>query len=319
VTDGRLDPPGGWDAGDAGGGYRYAIRVGLADVRGITDDEVASLLEGRPFTCLEDVRRRAALSRPTAEHLARSGGFDHVCGVGRLVQGRASSAGGRGAQPYRLTRRDVLLAVEELWGSSRSKQPAPASQQTSLDLDAEHVPMLPEQTEADVVRDELQVLQLDVTRHVLDFYAPLLEELGVVESNQLHDQPDTKRVRVAGVKVAVQSPPVKSGQRVLFLSLDDRTSTSQVTYFERVLDDCAWTILHAWLLVAEGRVRKRGAKGVTVTGDRVWDLSRLWRAWQEGWLPDALQEKGTPSAHQQHDRTSRPPGLHAAEFGRGSR
>ena len=67
----------------------------------------------------------------------------------------------------------------------------------------------------------------------------------------------------AGVKVAVQSPAQRSGQRVLFLSLDDRTGQTQTTYFERNLPDAAWTVLHAWLLVAEGRVTRRGRRGAT--------------------------------------------------------
>ena len=38
----------------------------------------------------------------------------------------------------------------------------------------------------------------------------------------------------------------------------DRNGTTQTTYFERNLDDCAWTVLHAWLLlVAEGRLARR--------------------------------------------------------------
>ncbi|MBW3657236.1 MAG: hypothetical protein KY457_01260, partial [Actinobacteria bacterium] len=128
--------------------------------------------------------------------------------------------------------------------------------------------------------------------------------------------PVQKVVRVAGVKVALQSPQQRSGQRVLFLSLDDRTGTTQATFFERSLGDNAWTVLHAWLLVVEGRVSRRGDMGATVSGTRAWDLSRLWRAWQEGWLPDALAERGTPAPHQR--TTTRPAGLRAAEFGRGS-
>jgi error-prone DNA polymerase len=128
---------------------------------------------------------------------------------------------------------------------------------------------------------------------------------------------DRERVRVAGVKVAVQSPAQRSGQRVLFLSLDDRTGSTQTTYFERSLPDCAWTVRHAWLLVAEGRVSRRGGQAATVTGTRAWDLSRLWRAWQEGWLARALAERGTPAPHER--QAVRPAGLQASEFGRGSR
>jgi error-prone DNA polymerase len=307
-TSARPVPPSGFDAGDAGGGYRYGVRVGLQDVKGITDDEIASLLEGRPFTSLEEVRARARLSRPTAEQLARAGAFDHLAGLGR-----------RGGPS---TRRALQLAVAERWAraaATRRRQPDAArrAEQTALDLHADHEPRLPEQTDAERVRAELAATGLDVSRHVLSFYEPLLETLGVVRAGELGSLPVQKVVRVAGVKVAVQSPQQRSGQRVLFLSLDDRTGTTQATFFSSSLADCAWTVLHAWLLVVEGRVSRRGRLGATVNGTRAWDLSRLWRAWQEGWLPDALAERGTPAPHERH--VARPEGLRAASWGRGAR
>ena len=169
------------------------------------------------------------------------------------------------------------------------------------------------------------MLGLDVSRHVVSFYEPLLDALGVVRAADLFDLPTQRLVRVAGVKVAVQSPAQRSGSRVLFLSLDDRTGSTQVTYFSSTLEDCAWTVMHAWLLVAEGRVSRRGTggrgrrrgRGVTVTGTRAWDLSRLWRAWQEGWLSDALAERGTPAPHER--TVTRPEGLQASHWDRGSR
>jgi error-prone DNA polymerase len=295
-------PPSGYDAGEAGGGYRHAIRVGLQDVRGITDPEVDALLAGRPFTSLQDLRARGGLARPTAQALAEVGALDQVAGIGR--RGGPSS---RGA---------CRLAVEELWRDRRGRA-AEAGHQPAFDLHADHEPDLPPDADAARVRAELAATGMDVSRHVLSFYEPLLEALGVTRSCDLPRAPVQSVVRVAGVKVAVQSPAQRSGQRVLFLSLDDRTGQTQTTYFERNLDDCAWTVLHAWLLVAEGRVSRRGRMGATVTGTRAWDLSRLWRAWQEGWLDAALEERGTPAPHER--AVSKPRGIEAAEFGRGSR
>ena len=293
-------PPGGRDAGDAGNGYRYAIRLGLQDVRGITDAEIDRLLDRRPFPFLDDLRARAGLSRPTAERLAELGAMDVIGGLGR-----------RDGPTHR---RQLKLAVEELWKRARAEQRV---EQTALDLHADHTPQLPAPSEADQVRAELAATGMDVTRHVLSFYEPLLEVLGVTRAIDLPAERDWATVRVAGVKVAIQSPPQRSGQRVIFLSLDDRTGTTQTTYFERTLEDNAWTLLHGWLLVAEGRVRRRGRQGATINGVRVWDLSRLWRAWQEGWLPDALNERGTPPPHER--AITRPAGLQASQFGRGSR
>jgi error-prone DNA polymerase len=304
----RPTTPTGWDAGDAGDGYRYGVRVGLQDVQGITDDEVEGLLTGRPYTSLSDVRDRGGLSRPTAVALTDVGALDQVAGVGR----RGGPSG----------RRALRLGVEELWRDRRGRRAGGTgrshAEQAALDLHADHVPQLPEDRDSDRVRAELASTGMDLSRHVASFYEPLFEVLGVTRACDLSTVPSQTRVRVAGVKVAVQSPSQRSGQRVLFLSLDDRTGQSQTTYFERHLDDCAWTVLHAWLLVAEGRLTRRGRMGATVTGTRAWDLSRLWRAWQEGWLDAALEERGTPAPHERLG-TSRPAGLQAAEFGRGSR
>jgi error-prone DNA polymerase len=333
----RPVPPSGVDAGEAGHGYRYAVRIGLKDVAGSTEVELAALTSGRPFTSLEDLRARGGLSRPTATALVDAGALDALAGVGR----RGGPSG----------RRALTLAVEELWrdrggrrrgggasrgrGADRTIRGAQGSgaaaagvgaasgaavrgEQTAMDLHADHTPVLPEDRDADRVRAELAATGMDVSRHVISFYEPLLEVLGVTRACDLATRTTQSSVRVAGVKVAVQSPAQRSGQRVLFLSLDDRTGQTQTTYFERSLDDCAWTVLHAWLLVAEGRVSRRGNLGATVTGTRAWDLSRLWRAWQEGWLDAALAERGTPAPH---ERTGapRPRGLSVSEFGRGAR
>ncbi len=311
VGEERPLPPTGRDAGDAGGGYRYGVRMGLRDVRGCTDAELASLVEHRPFTSLEDLRARSELSRPTALALVDAGALDQLAGVGR--RGGPSS------------RRALILGVEELWRDRGTRRRTPAgriagrpAEQSTLDLHADHELALPEDSAAARVRAELASTGLDVSRHVVSFYEPLFGVLGVTRACDLPTVADQRRVRIAGVKVAIQSPAQRSGQRVLFLSLDDRTGTTQTTYFERTLDDCAWTVLHAWLLVTEGRVTRRGRRGAIVTGLRAWDLSRLWRAWQEGWLDEALEERGTPAPHERLGG-SRPVGLQASQFGRGSR
>ncbi len=88
---------------------------------------------------------------------------------------------------------------------------------------------------------------------------------------------------------------MRSGQRVIFLSLDDGTGVGDATFFESVHERCAWTVFHTWLLVVEGVVHRTGRRGVSLTADRAWDLRRLMVAWQEGWLDEALREDLRPS------------------------
>lgn len=264
-------PSAGTDLGAAPDGTRWAVRIGLQDVKGMSDTERERLIAGRPYASLADVRRRAGISRPTAEMLCKAGAFDR----------------------WSTNRRATMLTVEELW---RGRGRASGADQPSFDLHADHVPQLPAPTGADAVRDELEALGLDWSEHVVSFYEPIFEPLGVVRARDLVDRVDGERVRVAGVRVALQSPPVRSGQRVLFLSLDDGTGTSQSNFFASVLDRTAWTVLNAWLVVVEGRVRRQGRRGVTLVAERAWDLTVLWRAWRQGRLAEALDRDGPPLA-----------------------
>ncbi|MGH3744471.1 MAG: DNA polymerase III subunit alpha, partial [Mycobacteriales bacterium] len=51
----------------------YGIRLGLGDVQGITEAEVARIVAGRPYRTLSDLWFRASPSRPVAERLVLAG------------------------------------------------------------------------------------------------------------------------------------------------------------------------------------------------------------------------------------------------------
>jgi error-prone DNA polymerase len=308
-------PPTGRDAGSrpsAGPATRWALRLGLDGIAELGAVERELLLERRPFDSLADLRARSGLARPAALALCDAGALDVLAQVG--------CGGPR-------DRRALRLMVEEAW-SGRIRRPAHAgrpgspAQQTSLALElVDAPPDLPQESAAARVRGELAATGVELTSHIVAFYAPLLDHLGVTGAHALRAAPTGARVRIAGVRVALQSPPQRSGQRVLFLTLDDRTGQVQVTFFARTLPDCAWVVRNAWLVLAEGVVARRGQRGATLVGRRAWDLVRLWRAWQEGTLDAALTERGTPAPHERHagGTPGDPAGLAASEWGRGSR
>ncbi|CAN5228341.1 DNA polymerase III subunit alpha [soil metagenome] len=288
----RVVPPAGFDLGvppsteherwhtdaslqSTAGGWRFGVRLGLQDVAGIDDGMIDSLLAERPFTGVADLRRRSRLSAPVAEALAHAGALDDLGGV---------TAGSR-------SRRDVLLEVGERWSGLSRFRCRDLAQPEQLELLAsDDRPGLSEYRPSERVRAELEVLGLEASTHVIRFYDDLLDLLGVTRTVDLLGCPGGGRLRVAGVKVATQTPPVKSGQRIIFLSLDDATGVSDATFFESVHDRCAWTVFHTWLLVVEGTVRRTGRRGVSINAESVWDLRRLMRAWREGWLDEAMEE-----------------------------
>jgi error-prone DNA polymerase len=101
---------------------------------------------------------------------------------------------------------------------------------------------------------------------------------------------------VLGVKVASQTPAIKSGQRIIFLTLDDATGPVEVVVFESVQPKVARTVFHSYVLAVVGTVRRTGVKGVSVIAEDVWDLVVLHRARLAGRLSEALAHEGPPVA-----------------------
>jgi error-prone DNA polymerase len=123
---------------------------------------------------------------------------------------------------------------------------------------------------------------MDVSRHVLTFYDALLDRLGVVRARDLPRLRAGQDVLVAGVKVATQTPAVRSGQRVIFATLDDSTGPVDLAFFESVQDRCAATVFGSWLLVVRGRLRRPEERAVSLTGFDCWDLAGLYETWRQG-------------------------------------
>ncbi|MGH3979851.1 MAG: OB-fold nucleic acid binding domain-containing protein, partial [Pseudonocardiaceae bacterium] len=140
---------------------------------------------------------------------------------------------------------------------------------------------LPEMSGAERVRAELEVLGLDVSSHVVDFYAPMLRELGITWSRDLLTRRRNRSgLLVAGVKVATQTPPIRSGRRVVFLTLDDGTGPVDATFFEDAQGPYAATLFHSWLLVVRGDLRRTGPRGVSLRATGCWELPTLHAIWQ---------------------------------------
>ncbi len=157
------------------------------------------------------------------------------------------------------------------------------SVQLALDLGdtAEEASGLPEMNDSERVRAELEILGLDVSRHVVDFYVPLLEELGATRSRDLLRRRSRSELLVGGVKVATQTPPIRSGRRVIFVTLDDATGPVDATFFEDAQGPYAATVFHSWLLVVRGVLRRTGPRGVSLRATGCWELPTLHRIWTE--------------------------------------
>jgi error-prone DNA polymerase len=314
---------------------RYGIRLSLADVKGITDDEVARIVAGQPYRSLADFWNRANVSRPVVERLVLAGGFDSVYGF----EVRDSEGGRPARRRQSVTRRDLLLQIGELDRWSRSGAKAAGTGQLGLDLFGHEAGQdeagqdeagqdeagqddagagdlglfevagegagapefvssgLPEFTDAERVRAELEVLGLDASRHVVEFYRPFLAALGAVPAGELLGCRSGAEVLVGGVKVATQTPPIRSGRRVVFVTLDDGTGCADSTFFEDVQGPYAATVFHSWLLVVRGVMRRTGPRGVSMRATGAWELPALHEAWETGGLAAVAELMAAPGQY----------------------
>jgi error-prone DNA polymerase len=240
-----------------------AIRISLKDLSGITDSEIDSIISARPFIDLPDFVDRSGSSKPTTEALLMVGAFDS------LYEGK-------------LNRRDLLLHLNDLYRWSRSSQKKSiASSQLTFNLTP---PLektgLPDLRRNELVENEIAYLNMDVSHHMIEFYSEFLNSIGAVRSDQLRQHRSKSEVLVAGVKVALQTPPIRSGKRVMFLTLDDGYGCNDSTFFEDAQNSYAKVLRSSSLLLVRGVIRRTGPRGLSLQATGAWDLFNAYTQWR---------------------------------------
>jgi error-prone DNA polymerase len=235
-----------------------AIRIALSTVAGISDTEVQSIIAGRPYIDLNDFVRRSGSSTPTTESMILTGAFDSL--------------------HIDVNRRDLLLHFSDL-----QKSPGTAVSGAQMNLGFEPPALissgLPAMTAAESVKYEVDRLGIDMSRHMIEFYGEFLNSIGAVRSSDLLKQRSQSSVLVAGIKVAMQTPPVRSGKRVIFLTLDDGYGLSDSAFFTDVQSEYANVLYSTSLLLVRGITRRTGAKGISIRATGAWDLRAAYESW----------------------------------------
>lgn len=232
----------------------WGVRLALSTVKGISEHETARLAAAQPYTSLQDLWQRARPSLPLAQRLIRIGALNELAG--------------------NLTRRDLLLQATELHRQFRAR----AATDGQLPLGGELVTAgpsgLPEMTSRDKLSAELDVLSIDVTHHLMEHHHRLLRELGATDAAHLRALHPGQKVLVAGVRASTQTPPIPSGKRIIFVTLEDGSGLVDLAFFEDSHEACAHTVFHSGLLLVRGTVEARGPRR-TVVGEMVWDLDEV--------------------------------------------
>jgi error-prone DNA polymerase len=215
---------------------RFALRLGLRQVKGLQQEEMARLVarRGGGYRDLADVRRRAGVSAAALDRLARGDAF------GSLALGR------RGAiwRAIGLDRTGHELDLPPLfaWAEGRT---APAEPDVAL----------PPMTLGQNVAEDYASLRLTLRRHPLALLRPWLER-RVIRAERLAEIDDGRRVEVAGLVLVRQRPGTASG--VIFITIEDETGVANLVVWPAVFERFRRVVLGAQLMVVRGKVQKEG-------------------------------------------------------------
>ncbi|MFE2824097.1 DNA polymerase III subunit alpha [Streptomyces sp. NPDC059271] len=275
----------------SGAAGRWGVRLALSDVHGISEAEGARIADGRPYASLLDFWERARPSRPLAQRLAQVGALD----------------------AFGANRRDLQLHLAELQRGARGVRGG----QLPLSGGRDTAPAgLPDLSSAERLSAELGVLSMDASRNLMDDHRSFLSELGVVTARRLRSARHGETVLVAGAKAATQTPPIRSGKRVIFSTLDDGTGLVDLAFFDDSHDACAHTVFHSWLLLVRGVVQRRGPRSLSVVGAAAWNLAELAELRAEGGLDVVAARLAEPAPRAPDGREepgeSRQPGASGA-------
>ncbi|MEN9736747.1 MAG: hypothetical protein RL129_1458, partial [Actinomycetota bacterium] len=247
---------------------KKAIRIALSVVEGISNTEIKSIIKARPYTDLADFVYRSGASAPTTEALVLIGGFDELYKK----------------QDPNFDRRNLRIHLSELQRFTGKKI---SSSQLALDITPVELPSygFAKMSEREKLNKELELTGIDLSKHLLQEYAEFLTAIGAVRSCDVIKQKAGQSVLVAGVKVALQTPPVRSGKRVMFLTIEDGFGCNDLTFFEDAQEKSAYLIRNHSLILARGILRRTGERGVSLRAEAAWSLIDEFNKWRQKQTP----------------------------------
>ncbi len=228
------------------------IRIGLAQVKGISQRALSSILRARaqrPFVSLRDFYFRTQVNDSETERLI-------LCGaLGSLGRTRPQLL-----WELRLLSKDIRKSFagamgDELFGP----EPAPAPDPPGT------VPPLPEYPVEERIRLEQETLDLSVSDHPLRMFSSELAERDLARSDQLPAKVG-RNVTVAGWLVTMRRAVTKDRQYMKFLTLEDRFGTMEVILFPQTYRRFGHLIRSYGPYLVRGRV-EQNHRAIGITAD----------------------------------------------------
>ena len=228
------------------------IRFGMAAVKGVGTGAVEEILRARedgPFVSVTDFARRVStrsVNRKAWESLVRAGAFDAFG-----------------------DRSDLLYNLDTILAYASKLQREKATNQADLFGGLSDVVEIPEvtldaapqkHTEKERLQWERELLGLYLSAHPLDAYNSFFEE-QTVSLASLKPEHDKKAVTVGGVISTVRQIVTKSGSKMAFVGLEDKSGEGEVVIFPNLYEEVSDKLVQDEVVKIDGKISSTDRQG----------------------------------------------------------
>jgi len=229
------------------------IRFGMAAVKGVGVGAVEEILRAREdgkFTSVEDFAKRVSTSKfnkKAWESLIKSGGFDSLGDRSDLlfnlenIQAFASKL-----------QKDALSGQTDLFGGLADNTDIQPTMSLSL-APVKH-------TDRERLTWERELLGLYISAHPLDNYDAYFSEQTIPLSS-LTPEIDNKKVTVGGIITTVRTIITKSGAKMAFVGIEDKTGETEVIVFPDLYSQSVNILQQDKVVRTTGKVNARDRDG----------------------------------------------------------
>lgn len=234
------------------------IRFGMSAIKGVGTAVVEEILRAREdgkFASVEDFAKRVSTSRVNKkawDSLIKTGAFDALADRSDLlfnletIQGFASKL-----------QKEALSGQTDLFGGMANM----ASITPTISMTTAPV----KHTDKERLAWERELLGLYISAHPLDNYDAYFEEQTVPLIEMTSDI-DGKSLTIGGIISSVRSIVTKSGTKMAFIKLEDKTNEAEVIVFPKLYETIGAKLTQDVVLRASGKVSARDRDG-NITSD----------------------------------------------------
>ncbi|WP_421477448.1 error-prone DNA polymerase [Agrobacterium tumefaciens] len=238
---------------NANGKERYAVRLGLRMVKGLSNDHAAKIVacrQDRDFVSVDDLWRRAGVPAAALVCLAEADAF---------------------LPSLSLSRREALWAIKALRDEPLPLFAAAASRENAVvdELSEPSIALRPMTDGGEVVQDYGHV-GLTLREHPMSFLRRDLSRRRIVSCAEAVRVRDGTWLETAGLVLVRQRPGSAKG--VIFMTLEDETGIANAVLWVKTFEKYRRVVLSAGMVGIYGKIQREG-EVVHLVAHRLTDLS----------------------------------------------